>query len=732
MKNIFGFSSKVLFVVFLIVAMAVFFVPNFASAAPYPQSSVISGISWDKSTLKRTAVGDNFPTTWADDDNIYTIWGDGYGFNSNWSEDESIQQVELGVARISGSPGSFSAVNVFGGKNYLNKATFGGKSYGILSIGGVLYMLQGPLDRDVSGGWKPVDGNGSGWKAASETTVGVSYNHGATWSRTTNIILSQADGFCSPGFLNFGKDYAGARDNYVYIYGRDCSGGDGSTMQTVEKISLARVPKNSITNRSAYEFYAGTGGSENWVSSSANRKPVYTNSIGYPVPGSYDAASAIYYPNIGRYLLFVTHGTPGSPRGGLGVYDGPNPWGPWTTVEYDDSWMGSDRLFYANIPTKWISGNSFYMVFTGSTQASDAIANYAYQHMKGTFILASTPTPTPTPIPSPAPSGYTYCAIERGYCGFSGTRNVKYGLNSIFVTKTFTGGTQCDNATFTDPYPGDLKYCYYSNTVITPTPTPTAITAPSKPTVSGSCSGGAYTANISWSGTPNQTYGFYIDLATTNSFTRPYWIKTVASGTSTQGPSGFVVYPTGGNLPALTFNPGTYYIRIYNGLHSPANSFTAPSCATPTPTPTSITTLCHLLTSANTTPTGYGASYNPLTTAKELLMNVLCQSTSATITIGNNSNYQYIYNKGYIYNPSANSGQGAWQQVTYNCSNSNLVSSAWCVGNANATINLTSTEMASINYILGYICSWSGTQWQCGCRDSSCSVNYWNLQEFKR
>ena len=152
-------------------------------------------------------------------------------------------------------------------------------------------------------------------------------------------------------------------------------------------------------------------------------------------------------------------------------------------------------------------------------------------------------------------------------------------------------------------------------------------------------------------------------------------------------------------------------------------------------TPTN--TLCHLLTSSNTTPTGYGASYNVLSTAKELLMNVLCNTTSATITIGNNSQTQYIYNKGYIYrNPSAGSGQAGWQQVSYSCSN--LVSSAWCVGNANATIPLTSTEMASTNYILGYVCSWNPSAnsgqglWQCGCRDNTCTTNYWNLQEFKR
>ncbi|PIR70283.1 MAG: hypothetical protein COU46_02225, partial [Candidatus Niyogibacteria bacterium CG10_big_fil_rev_8_21_14_0_10_42_19] len=370
------------------------FIPD-AFGAPYPQSSAISGISWDQSTLKRTAYGsDNFPTTWADDDKIYTIWGDGAGFNATGDESGvEPYRVGLGVARISGSPGSFSATNVFGGKNALNQDTFGGKSYGIVSIGGTLYMLQGPE-------YSPAGDEAGGFDAATESTIGVSDDHGASWWRT-GVILNKDDGFCSPGFLNYGKDYAGAPDDYVYIYGRDCSGGDGSTMQTTAKISLARVSKYSLTNRSAYEFYAGTNGSNNWVSSSSNRKPVFINSIGYPEPGSYDAPSAIYYPDIGRYLLFVTHGTPGSPSGGLGIYDGPSPWGPWTTVEYEDSWMGSDRFFYANIPTKWISGNSFYMVFTGTTP--DSIAEDAYQHMKGTFILSSTARPigyNPNAIPA--------------------------------------------------------------------------------------------------------------------------------------------------------------------------------------------------------------------------------------------------------------------------------------------------------------------------------------------
>ena len=723
MKNIFGFSSKGLFVVFILVATAAFFVANLASAAPYPQSSVITGISWDQSTLKRTAYGsDNFPTTWADDDKIYTIWGDGAGFNATADDSDSVStgRVELGVARISGSPDSFSATNVWGGKNGLNDATFGGKAYGILAVDGVLYMLQGPLD-----------GVGSGWKAASETTVGVSTDYGASWWRS-GVILNQADGFCSPGFLNYGKDYAGAPDDYVYIYGRDCSGGDGSTFQDTAKISLARVSKYSLTNRSAYEFYAGTNGSNNWVSNSSNRRPVFINSIGYPEPGSYDAASAIYYPDIGRYLLFVTHGTPGSPRGGLGIYDGPSPWGPWTTVEYDDSWMGSDRFFYANIPTKWISGNSFYMVFTG-TSPDSTIAEDAYQHMKGTFILET------TPILTPAPSGYTYCAIEGGYCSFSGIRNVKYGAGTTFITKTFTGGTQCTNTVFTDPLPSTAKYCYYSNTTVpTPTPTPTSTNTPPAATITNPSSTTTtvnlgstinFSANVSDPNSSTINMKWYIDRMGDGILWALIKEENKAPGTT----SGTVTMSgtrtnTDGQTISLQDVGATYelVLEVSDGVNPVVTIKRVFTLTSSTPT----NTLCHLLTSANTTPTDYGASYNVLSTAKELLMSVLCNTTSATITIGNNSQTQYIYNKGYTYKG------GAWQQVTYNCSN--LVSSAWCVGNANATINLTTSELSNTNYIVGYICSWTppsagqAGKWQCGCRDSSCSVNYWNLQEFRR
>lgn len=49
---------------------------------PYPPSPVIAGIDWSpKESIVRAAKdGDNWPLTWADDDALYTTWGDGTGF----------------------------------------------------------------------------------------------------------------------------------------------------------------------------------------------------------------------------------------------------------------------------------------------------------------------------------------------------------------------------------------------------------------------------------------------------------------------------------------------------------------------------------------------------------------------------------------------------------------------------------------------------------------------------
>jgi hypothetical protein len=50
----------------------------------------------------------------------------------------------------------------------------------------------------------------------------------------------------------------------------------------------------------------------------------------------------------------------------MGVYDAPEPWGPWTTVDFAQQWdvgPGESGCF----PTKWMShdGRTLFLVFSG-------------------------------------------------------------------------------------------------------------------------------------------------------------------------------------------------------------------------------------------------------------------------------------------------------------------------------------------------------------------------------
>jgi spore coat protein U-like protein len=86
--------------------------------------------------------------------------------------------------------------------------------------------------------------------------------------------------------------------------------------------------------------------------------------------------------------------------------------------------------------------------------------------------------PAAGPAPAPAPATWTACANEGGTCSFSGTREVRYGSGTTFVSKTFTGSASCTNAVFGDPTPNVAKSCSYaSTTVAAPAPAPVTWTA---------------------------------------------------------------------------------------------------------------------------------------------------------------------------------------------------------------------------------------------------------------
>jgi hypothetical protein len=71
-------------------------------------------------------------------------------------------------------------------------------------------------------------------------------------------------------------------------------------------------------------------------------------------PNGAALGSAVYDPGLKRFLLTCFHVGPGQ----LGVFDAPDPWGPWTTVAYYQNWgqMGSEgEGLTCSFPQKWMS-----------------------------------------------------------------------------------------------------------------------------------------------------------------------------------------------------------------------------------------------------------------------------------------------------------------------------------------------------------------------------------------
>ena len=343
-----------------------------ATKPPYPPSPRIREAKFDFSTLGRRAPGsDNWPLTWADDDHQYTAWGDGGGFGGTNRDG----RVGLGIARVEGPADAYRGVNVWGGKNPEAPAAFPGKSYGILSVGGILYMWASP---DPS-------------PHLVEARLAKSADKGRSWQKAP-WAFTFADELTIPTFLQFGKDYAGARDGYVYSYYIRPRWGPGRATVPAQlagfdvhkpgEVHLSRVPRERLLDRAACEFFAGLDdrGAPRWASDLAAKRPVFADpaGVGWNL-------SVLYNPGLRRYLLATEHSR--TSRGCMGLFDAPEPWGPWTTVLYNDAW-GEGHVpltaFRFNFSPKWLSadGRRFTFVFTGVGE------NDAWNTLRGEFILA--------------------------------------------------------------------------------------------------------------------------------------------------------------------------------------------------------------------------------------------------------------------------------------------------------------------------------------------------------
>ena len=292
-------------------------------SAPYPPSPVIRGAAFDREIRRSAVDSDNWPLTWGDDDAQYTSYGDGYGF-----EPHVEKKLGMGFARITGTPGDSRGVNVRSDGERTGGGAGSPKASGILMVDGVLYL------------WVRNVGNAQ---------LLWSLDRGKTWQWGFKMDTA----FGSPAFLNFGRNYAGARDGFVYTYSQD----GPSAYESDSSLLLARVAKGRIRVRGAWEYYErlDAGGRPVWTPEVARRGTVFA------YPANCQRVDAVYDAGIGRYLLAVGY----DHAGGWGLFDAPKPWGPWTTVLHRQ-WDVAGTHGY-RLPAKWISadGLTLTLVFSG-------------------------------------------------------------------------------------------------------------------------------------------------------------------------------------------------------------------------------------------------------------------------------------------------------------------------------------------------------------------------------
>ncbi len=302
---------------------------------PYPMSTIITGLTWaDATTIVHQATGsDNWPITWADDGEQYTAYGDGWGFDPKVPA-----KLSLGFARISGGPpGTGTNIRSASGEQK-GDGHSGKKASGMLMVEGILYMLV-----------RNANNNGE------QSQLAWSSDYAVTWNWSSWKFAE----FGYPCFLNFGRNYAGARDDYVYVYSPDTP----SAYNATDTIVLARVPKQSVTIKTAFEFFSGFDANSNptWSSDIKQRKAVFT------FPGGCNRIDVTYNTPLKRYLLVTRSRARAGGKNQFSIYDAAEPWGPWTTVFYTENW-DVDAGESAHIPSKWIStyGKTCYLVFAGS------------------------------------------------------------------------------------------------------------------------------------------------------------------------------------------------------------------------------------------------------------------------------------------------------------------------------------------------------------------------------
>ena len=331
-------------------------VPDFEAPDVPMTDATVEGSSFARASIADAfqfsafADGDLWPNCWGADDRLYAAHGDGRGFGLDFAD--------IGVNAIEGEPDALTGEtlaigdelgSVWSGDRFTRKPT------GMACVHGSIYLAVQDLRLDFN--------------EAPAASISRSDDGGVTWEWDETAPMFDGGVFTTVFFLDYGKDYANAPDDFVYAYGLDGNWRDSfdDSVPDPEDLYLARVPKDSVQDRASWEFSTGQ---DQWspdiddrvaVLHDDRRQHLDVNSEGGGTVGAANLSvisqgSVVYNKPLDRYLY--TSWTELT----FEFYEAEHPWGPWRLFLSRDfgpyPWDYDAHGGYGvTIPSKFISAD---------------------------------------------------------------------------------------------------------------------------------------------------------------------------------------------------------------------------------------------------------------------------------------------------------------------------------------------------------------------------------------
>lgn len=317
----------------------------------------------------------------------------------------------------------------------------------------------------------------AGTAGAGAPSYEVNFPNGGTTYLIGNVIQQPAQ-YNNPNIVAYGEEGATNPKQDFYVVNNTFIN-DASSSNLFLMIGSGVTTPVLIQNN----LFAGNGqmtnqGTATVKTNYSNVAPAFVNKATYdlhPAPGSpminagsavtpVDAAATLEYKHVAQTSARPVNGTID-----IGAYESTttvvtppvtppvNPVPSWTTCATENgtcSFTGTREVrFGAN--GKFTSKTATGSIACTTSVFGDPIYGVVKSCSYSSVVISA-------PIPAPVET-WTTCAAENGTCSFSGTRNVRYGANNIYVTRTAVGSIGCNNNIFGDPTPNVVKSCSYSS-----------------------------------------------------------------------------------------------------------------------------------------------------------------------------------------------------------------------------------------------------------------------------